>query len=127
MEKITLNFKGQSDFIVAWILDGIANSADKGVKNNVAKADELMADAKELYTEGDEAHNEVVQSKLNRLASRIEMHEEQAATFAEHRDQAAKAYCQVTGKKAWTAYVAGGATPKDATATNAFFAKRLAS
>jgi len=127
MEQITLKFKGESDFAVAWVLDGIANSGYKGETVNENSSSELMAEAKALYSEGDEAHNEIAQTKLNRLASRIEMHENQAKFFSGIKKQAAKAWCQVTGKKDWTPYVAGGATPKDATATNAFFAARLAS
>ena len=125
MEKLIINLKDHSDFTAAWLADAVCNSSLKGAENNVAKATELMADAKTIL-DGNDPNGEISQSKLNRLAARIEMHETQEAAFQVTLDETAAVWCKLTGKKAWVPYSGGNVTPKDATATNAFFAERIA-
>ena len=69
MEKLIINLKDHSDFTAAWLADAVCNSSLKGVENNVAKATELMADAKTIL-DGNDPNGEISQSKLNRLAAR---------------------------------------------------------
>ena len=125
MKKLIIDLKGSSDFTTAWIVDAVCNSSLKGVDTNVAKTDEMMAEAKKIL-KGADPHGEINQSKLDRLASRIAMHEGQEKFFQTTLDTAAATWCKVTGKKAWAPYSGGNVTPKNATATNAFFAKRIA-
>jgi len=125
MDKLVINLKDHTDFTAAWIVDAVCNSALKGAESNLLKAADLVAAAKEIF-EGQDPNGEISQTKLNRLASRIEMHEDQRDAFQETLDSASKVWCTLTGKKKWAAYSAGNATPKDATATNAFFAERIA-
>ena len=125
MEKLIINLKDHSDFTAAWLADAVCNSSLKGVEHNVAKAAELMAEAKTIL-KGADPHGEINQSKLDRLASRIEMYEVQEAAFQDTLDETAPVWCKLTGKKAWAPYSGGNVTPKDATATNAFFAERIA-
>lgn len=125
MENLNLDLTDHSDFTAAWIADAICNSCLKGVENNVTKIDELMAEAKAIYA-GADPHGEINQTKLNRLASRVEMHENQQEAFQNTLTETAAIWCQLSNKKEWVPYSGGNATPKDATATNAFFADRIA-
>jgi hypothetical protein len=125
VDKLIVDLKDHSDFTAAWLADAICNSSLKGVDTNVAKAADLMADAKKIL-KGADPDGEISQSKLNRLASRIEMHENQEKAFQATLDVTAAIWVKLTGKKAWVPYSGGNVTPKDATATNAFFADRIA-
>ena len=125
MDKLIVDLKDHSDFTAAWLADAICNSSLKGVDTNVAKAAELMADAKTILS-GADPDGEINQTKLNRLASRIEMHENQEKAFQATLDATAAVWVTLTGKKAWVPYSGGNVTPKNATATNAFFADRIA-
>ena len=125
MKKLIVDLKDHSDFTAAWLADAICNSSLKGVDTNVAKAAELMADAKTILS-GADPDGEINQTKLNRLASRIEMHENQEKAFQATLDATAAVWVTLTGKKAWVPYSGGNVTPKNATATNAFFADRIA-
>ena len=125
MKKLIVDLKDHSDFTAAWLADAICNSSLKGVDTNVAKAAELMADAKTIFS-GADPDGEINQTKLNRLASRIEMHENQEKAFQATLDATAAVWVTLTGKKAWVPYSGGNVTPKNATATNAFFADRIA-
>jgi hypothetical protein len=124
MEKFTIDMSAMNDFVKAWHLDAIANSAHKGVQTNQLKAAELLSEAREI-TKGDDANAEFAQDKLNRLATRIAMHEEQEGVFQTSLDHAAQAWVTVTGKKAWTPYAASNTPTMDKTAANAFFSTRL--
>ena len=124
MKDFKIDFSKANDFVIAWVLDANANSAHKGVQSNRMKAAEALSEARHIRS-GDFPNAEFSQSKLNRLASKIAMHEEQEAAFQSVLDKASKAWVAVTGKKAWVPYSAGNATPQDATATNAFFDERL--
>jgi hypothetical protein len=125
VKKLIVDLKDHSDFTAAWLADAICNSSLKGVDTNVAKAAELMADAKTILS-GADPDGEINQTKLNRLASRIEMHENQEKAFQATLDATAAVWVTLTGKKAWVPYSGGNVTPKNATATNAFFADRIA-
>jgi hypothetical protein len=124
MSAFQIDFSETNSFVASWILDGIANSCYKGVLNNQVKVAECTAAAKTIY-ESDDPSGEVPQAQLNRLATRIEMHEEQEQFFQTALDKAAAAWCIAADKKAWSPYSPGNVTPKDATATNEFFADRL--
>lgn len=126
MKTLNIDLTNHSDFTAAWLADAVLNSAFKGEQSNALKAGELMADAKTIL-QGADSNGEISQAKLNRLATRIGMHEEQQAAFQATLDEVAPVWCKLTGKKAWAPYPQGGtATPMDATATNAFFAERIA-
>ena len=125
MKTLKIDLTGSNDFTAAWIADAVCNSAHKGEASNQAKVDELMAEAKTIF-EGNDPNGEINQTKLNRLASRIEMHEAQGAFFLKTVNEVSKIWCTLTGKTVWAPYSGGTATPKDATATNAFFADRIA-
>jgi hypothetical protein len=124
MTTFEIDFSETNDFVAAWVLDGIANSCHKGVLNNTLKVAELLAAAKTVY-EDEDPSSELPQAKLNRLATRVEMHEDQEQFFQTNLDKAAAAWCIASGKKSWTPYAVGNATPKNATATNKFFGDRL--
>jgi hypothetical protein len=124
MKSFKIDFTKANDFVTAWLLDANANSAHKGVQTNAMKGADVLSEARKIRS-GDYPNAEFSQSKLNRLALRLAMHEEQEAAFQVVLDSSSKAWCAVTGKKAWAPYSAGNATPQNATATNAFFDQRL--
>tara|TARA_R110000823_G_scaffold99584_1_gene214928 strand:- start:7955 stop:8338 length:384 start_codon:yes stop_codon:yes gene_type:complete len=125
MKNFTVDLSQASDFTAAWLIDAVANSAFKGAQSNRLKAAELLSEAKEILT-GADSNGEIAQTKLNRIATRIEMHEEQERFFHDNLDHAAVEWQTITGKKSWTPYSGGKeATPKNATATNKFFAERM--
>jgi hypothetical protein len=125
MKKHTLDFTDMNDFVKAWILDAVANSCYKGVTSNTFKSADLLSEAREIRS-SESPNKEFSQSKLNRLATRIAMHEEQEAVFQKTLDEAAAAWVKITGKKSWAPYSSGSsAAPMAQTAVNSFFDERL--
>ena len=125
VKKFILDTSSANDFVKAWMLDGIANSCHKGETHNRLKAAEYLSEARSIRS-STEPNAEFSQSKLNRLQTRIAMHEEQQSSFQGWKDQAAAEWVKLTGNKSWKPYASGpSVTPMDQTAVNAFFDERL--
>lgn len=124
MKNFTIELKDCSDFEATWILGALANSAHKGVQSNALQSADLSAKAQEIF-EGNDPDGEISQTKLNRIASRIVLNDEQEAWFQAQKDAAVARWEVITGK-AWAPFSGTKLPAMSATATNKFFADRLA-
>jgi hypothetical protein len=123
VNNFQIDLTDASDYLAAWLVNAVANSAHNGVKTNVGKADDLQAAVDELQ-EGPHATSDGTQDKINRLGQRMEMHDDQEVWFQARKDEAVSRWLEITGKKSWAPFSFGNVTPKDATATNKYIADR---
>jgi hypothetical protein len=121
----TAKFDLDSPFSARWMIDGVANSAQKGILTSQTQVADFLAQALEIH-EAEDSTGDVAQAKLGKLAGYIEEREAQVIDFERYRDAAAEEFHKLTGSL-WRPYVAGkSVTPKSKTVTAAFFKKRFA-
>jgi hypothetical protein len=124
-DMISLEFDTDPSFCASWMLDAVANGANKGMLVSQKQVADFVAEAKKLRKSAS-AETDGTQARLNVLADRVYERRDQIVEFERVRDAAAGEFHKLTGRM-WKPFVAGNSvTPRDKTATNAAWDEILA-
>jgi len=124
-DMISLEFDTDPTFCASWMLDAVANGANKGTLVSQKQVADFVAEGKKLRKSAS-AETDGTQARLNVLADRIIERRFQIMEFERVRDAAAEEFHKLTGRM-WKPFVAGNTvTPRDKTATNKLWDDLLA-
>jgi hypothetical protein len=115
-------------FVTKWMLDGVANTAHKGVLTSSEQSSDFLKKIA-VIREGDDPDGEIAQTETNKLLDLVMERDAQVVDFEKYRDHAAAEWSQLSGK-AWLPFVPRDkkavAKQRSKTATNALVKKLLA-